>query len=405
MTTTQISFLGRATAGQYREANYRFPDGHVETDAFFGLALGRVKRPERMVVLGTSGSMWDVFIEHFNPGAVAEEQRLALMEAAQAGKVGPEMLQEMEPLVSEALGLECRLRLMPYGADEGEQQAILATLAEAVAPEERVVLDVTHGLRHLPMLGFLSALYLRSVRGNAIDGIYYGALDMTGQPPAEAGQTPVLRLEGLLDIADWIQNLHLFDERGDFGAFADSLSGAGLGDDAVEELRKGAFCERINDVGRARGPLEKLGAALDRASLQGPASLFAEPLRRRLDWAGQGRLAERQAALAWFHLDHGDYLRAATLGYEAFITRQVPAGSDPMMWDVREAAREGFRRSGSPCLKAFNQLADLRNAMAHGSRARSGDTQATLHDEEALEKCLSELFTELELARVSPPPA
>lgn len=63
MTTTLVSFLGRArqdpTTG-CRLATYRFPDGTEQTTPFFGLALRRVLAPDRLVLLGTRGSMWDL---------------------------------------------------------------------------------------------------------------------------------------------------------------------------------------------------------------------------------------------------------------------------------------------------------------------------------------------------------
>lgn len=65
MTGTLISFLGRNTAkpgAGYKLARYRFPDGWEYETPFFGLALAETLRPERVVILGTAGSMWDVLI-------------------------------------------------------------------------------------------------------------------------------------------------------------------------------------------------------------------------------------------------------------------------------------------------------------------------------------------------------
>jgi CRISPR-associated DxTHG motif protein len=44
------------------------------------------------------------------------------------------------------------------------QVDILQTLAEGLGrPDDRLYLDITHGLRHLPMLGLLSAFYLQAL--------------------------------------------------------------------------------------------------------------------------------------------------------------------------------------------------------------------------------------------------
>ena len=60
--TTLISFLGKQQKG-YRTATYRFDAGFVREVPFFGMALAEYLKPDRLILLGTSGSMWDVFFE------------------------------------------------------------------------------------------------------------------------------------------------------------------------------------------------------------------------------------------------------------------------------------------------------------------------------------------------------
>ena len=62
MTHTLVTFLGRTpkNAGGYRTTRYRFPDGsESESSAFLGWTLAKRLRPNRLIVLGTPGSMWD----------------------------------------------------------------------------------------------------------------------------------------------------------------------------------------------------------------------------------------------------------------------------------------------------------------------------------------------------------
>ncbi|CAL1241066.1 hypothetical protein [Candidatus Methylocalor cossyra] len=64
--TALTSFLGKSNLNPstgYKTATYRFDTGFVRTAPYFGLALREYTRPERMVILGTSGSMWDVFTD------------------------------------------------------------------------------------------------------------------------------------------------------------------------------------------------------------------------------------------------------------------------------------------------------------------------------------------------------
>lgn len=62
--TTLISFLGVGNKqnGGYRTTNYQFSDGEVfEQTRYIGMALAQKIKPTKVILLGTSGSMWDVF--------------------------------------------------------------------------------------------------------------------------------------------------------------------------------------------------------------------------------------------------------------------------------------------------------------------------------------------------------
>ena len=63
--TTLVSFLGKGQDGRgYRDTNYRFDDGEiVQAQKYIGTALANKCKPTKIIFLGTSGSMWDVFLE------------------------------------------------------------------------------------------------------------------------------------------------------------------------------------------------------------------------------------------------------------------------------------------------------------------------------------------------------
>ena len=64
--STLISFLGKSKlhpSTGYRTATYQIAEGVQARVPFLGMALARHLRPSRLVLLGTRGSMWDVFFE------------------------------------------------------------------------------------------------------------------------------------------------------------------------------------------------------------------------------------------------------------------------------------------------------------------------------------------------------
>jgi len=406
MAQLQISFLGRVARGQdgYQRARYRFADGDVRESAFFGFALRERVHPDRMAILGTTGSMWHTLLELTGLYEQAPALWARLEEAGAQDRAAPEDLAEAGTLLADRLGCDVRLVLIPYGRNGDEQLAILQAIADQVKPGgERVILDVTHGLRHLPMLALASALLLRVVRGARVEAIYYGALDMT-----RAGETPVLDLAGLLGIADLVEAMARFQADGRYGLLAERLVGAGLSAEAAEALRRADFFEQVGRFERARAELERARSALG-GGLTGPAGLFQGALESELRRAGAENLAQYQVSLAGRALRYGDLLRCATLLLEAVITGHMPAGSDLDDVDARKLMAEALRKGilGPESLRRpFCELTALRNALAHGrQRAENPTVERWLEQPAQLRRELERLYQQLRAAVVGAPKA
>ena len=384
MAHTLISFLGRVPGqvASYRTTTYSFNGVPDEPTAFIGWSLRRRLTPDRLVILGTAGSMWDhLFEKDIDLGTVAEDERLALQEATENRTVTAELLNPLEPVLQQRLGCEVRLALIPYCHNEAEQLDLLTIMAAQVELCDRVSLDVTHGFRHLPMLALLSAMHLRVVRNAQIEGIYYGAYD------PESGTAPVVDLSGLLRIADWLDALSTYDKDGDYGAFAKLLGPAG------GQLAKAAFFERTSNPVKAREALNTWINRSDRYPDADPAAqLFREPLEERVRWFRQPNRPAWEKSLAWEYLDHQDYVRAAIYGLEAVISSEAAqCGQDIGSFDCRDAMREKLKRTRD----GFRMLGHLRNALAHGLRPFNKDIERIISDESNLRNTLKSLFTQL----------
>ena len=388
MANVLLTFLGRVplenNRRSYRKTRYDFGEGRLpEEAAFFGWPLrnhlvdrGRV--PDRLVILGTAGSMWDHLFEgDLALGEAGEEARLALLEAVDAKAVTAEHLAPLAPVLTEALGCTVSLVLIPYCRDEAEQARLLAILADEVNEQDRVDLDVTHGFRHLPMLALLAALQLRSVRRATVEGIWYGAFD------PDTGAAPVHNLVGLLHLADWIQALHTYDKDGDYGVFSPLLGSAG------NRLREAAFFERTSNVVKAREQLTTWSKQPDPFPSGDPAAeLFRAELERRIAWYRAPDRAEWEARLARQYLDREDFVRAAIYGHEARISAKVSrTGGNLHDYTVREQAREALKAE-----HGFRALGRLRNALAHGVLPEDAQTAKIVRSPKKLAAELNRLL-------------
>lgn len=395
---TLVSFLGKGRDNPqtgYREATYRFADGSTDTTAYFGLALARHLAPDQLVLLGTAGSMWDVLVENLpGIGGGDDALRLALMDAVAAQRVDQALLDRVAPLVARALARPVQLLCIPFGRDEAEQRAILDAIAQA-APGGRVSLDLTHGFRHLPMLGLLSAFVLDGL-GRQVAGLYYGALDMSAN-----GVAPVLRLDGLIAVQRWVDALASFEASGDYGLFAPLLERDGVPVDKARCLQEAAFFERTFNVSDAARKLNSFLPILD-VPLPGASGLFQKRLKERLAWVREVDLAGHQRKLAFEHLKRGDYVRAVIFGYEGLLTRLCrEQARDPLNFAERKAVADDFGRElhagehADGKRDAFRKLSYLRNALAHGTPPYGEHLRRVLRDAQALRKeieaCLNRL--------------
>jgi CRISPR-associated Csx2 family protein len=368
MTHTLVTFLGRSPreqGGAYRTATYEFPDGSRDETSFFGLALTRYLQPDRLVVLGTRSSMWEALVEHAAVEGEAEDARLTLIEAVDRGTVDQALLDRLTGVLRRAAERDVAPRLIPFGRSEEEQREILGAIARHVGGDV-VSFDLTHGFRHLGMVGMLSAFMLERIGRLSVRSLWYGALDMT-----EDGVTPVLRLDGLNAIERWVGALDRFDASGDYGVFAPLLEADGVPHDKAHCLEEAAFYERTFNLTAAVRKLRTFCEAM-RSPFQGASGLFQDRLAERLQWIAEPELAAQQRALADQYLQRFDFVRAAAFAWEALVTREC-RGFPPYSRETREAAQraldEKFKKADCDPAKgdAFRTIRGLRNALAHGT--------------------------------------
>jgi len=384
MKKVLISFLGKKPGGKsYQETDYEFSPGDTEKTSFFGLALARRIQPQLLVVLGTVGSMWDVLAEYLLGESLSEAEALDLIEKADRNGITQAQLDRLAPRVEQTLGIACRLRIIPFGRDQKEQVEILRAMSEHVESGDEVNMDLTHGLRHLPMLGLLSSLYLREARKAVVAGIFYGAFDLRNFQEDGGCVTPVLRLEGLLRVADWVRALAVFDHATDYSVFAPLLQQEGL----KNNLHEAAFFERIFNPEKARQKLTGFNLAeLKEKTIGG---LFAEDIESRIDWFKKSARSEQEKELARTYLEKRDYVRAVTYGFEALATALV----EKKRGNICDFAERSDRiKEACNQDKEIKQFSYLRNELVHGSRSRNSRVRKLVDNEHELNAYLKKFF-------------
>ena len=398
MTRTLVTILGRARRRDggdgYEKATYRFPDGTTDKTAFFGLALARHLQPDEIVILGTTGSLWSVLVEDLaGESSDEEEARIQLIDAEESGNVEQSLLDRLAPLMGRAMHAVVRPTLIPNARDAGEQYAILKTVDDAVKQNGELDFDLTHGFRHLGMVGFLSSFMLERLRSLEIRGLWYGALDMTRD-----SVTPVLRLDGLMGVRRWVDALDRFDATGDYGVFGPLLVADGVQKNMATQLEEAAFLERTLNVRAAAQKISTFLHVLE-CPLNGASELFRHRLAKRLGWARKQRLSEKLRDLARLYLNRGDFVRAAMFGWEACVAHvceDKKVSTVEYSQEREEAVAEFEKDVKDARARAYWLLKRVRNSLAHGTRPNQRDIQDALKNPKKLrselEKALRGFF-------------
>ena len=385
-----VTFLGKSRVDPetgYQRITYRFPDGRTENTAFFGLALSGYLDVEAIVILGTRGSQWGVLVENLATEGDEEELRLTLLDAESRDGVEQELLDELKPLMSRAVGCRVIPRLIQFGEDAEEQYDILAEIAKAV-PKGSVSIDLTHGFRHLGMIGFLSAVVLEHVRNLTVRDLWYGAFDMKRD-----GVAPVLKLDGLVRVRRWVEALDRFDATGDYGVFTPLLIEDGVAEDKANCLNAAAFYERTHNVSEAARQIGTFRPVLA-GPLPGASGLFRGRLAERLRWAELTEPWRQQRKLAYQYLNRRDFVRAAVLAREAWVTKLCEdLGVEGVAFADRKPVVDRFEdelKAGvhpEHLRTAYWDVTHLRNALAHATRPLPR-YQRMLKDADRLDRAL-----------------
>ena len=91
---TLIIMLGRPNLGGYQKTDYKMPDGTLyQAKHFVGHSLFDWIKPDKLVVLGTSGSMWDELLRQID--MVDETLYLEVVEAVEANDTSQELLDRL----------------------------------------------------------------------------------------------------------------------------------------------------------------------------------------------------------------------------------------------------------------------------------------------------------------------
>ncbi|NJM47656.1 MAG: TIGR02221 family CRISPR-associated protein [Alkalinema sp. RU_4_3] len=149
-------------------------------------------------------------------------------------------------------------RIIPIDIPDGRTEAEIWTTFQAVIQhidrDDRVIFDITHGLRSLPFQVFLFAAYLRAAKNAEIEAVYYGAYDLKDADNV----APVIDLSSFVGMLDWLTATDRFTATGDGKDLAQLIRG---------EMASEIEMNEVPDEKRMGEHLKKAANAIDNISL------------------------------------------------------------------------------------------------------------------------------------------
>ena len=298
-----VTMLGN---GEYKPAVYRMGELSFETE-LFPEAVAQWCQPSQVMVLATQAVLDVHNCQHL--------KRLS------------DRLQHKCPVTAIPI---------PDGRSEAELWQIFSAMIERLPPGCRVVLDVTHGFRSLPMVTLLAALYLRQSDRVHVEQILYGAWEARDQATNTA---PVFDLTPFLDMANWMSAANVFLKTGHGGLIADLLKqtqrAAWMSDAATDSrprelatlasnlnyLSEALLMTRVDEISQTAGKvfrsLSRADAELHEWAL--PFAPMIERLKSLSNVLQQSGLPSQRRLLHWY-LEHGHIVQCVTLAREWMIS-------------------------------------------------------------------------------------
>ncbi|MDW8300556.1 MAG: TIGR02221 family CRISPR-associated protein [Anaerolineae bacterium] len=370
MRTVAITTLG--TTG-YTEVVYRFQDGEEIRSSYPVHAL-----------VQKSGMRFDQTIVLLTDGARQANWELMKIFLEDRGQTAGEIKD-----IS-----------IPDGANSEEIWQIFEKIAEVVPENANLYIDITHGLRHLPMLLVMAAAYLRTAKNVTIKSLSYGAFEL-GKREQRDGRSVVtecnvFELLPFVALFDWAGATKVFQETGNASQLARLLrdTGATLGSEAraqidsiADQLDKVTLALEVARPEEAMQLAHELRTRLDENAVRirayaKPFGLLKELLSKAFERVSLprpealGDRLHRQRDLIKWYFQRGRIALSAILAREWMISRRMRQRGirDISDDERRDEIVEELNRGRGPQItqrehEIWRELRKLRNEIAHAGQA------------------------------------
>ena len=276
--------------------------------------------------------------------------------------------------------------LLDRGNSEADMWQIFDTYQRSVDVGDKIILDITHGFRSLPMLAFPVVAYLRQVKKVTLEHILYAPFD--ARPESKEKNTFIFDLTPFVSLLDWMNAVNVFQLTGDAREIAKLNIHSDISD-ALTKLSESLLTNRTIEVQEAAFEfngllIDALITEQDQGS-QTPFRMLIEQLRKNYRGMAVNEPRNNPEQSIWmqyqqikWYIDNQHYFQAIILIREWLISweyiRQHPTNSGRWLSgrNHRQPIEDAFNNQPSTAddpdedaWDLWDACAYLRNDLAH----------------------------------------
>ena len=343
--------------------------------------------------------------------------------------------------LNERLGEKLSPVDIPEGKAESELWQIFDKIVSEVKEKDKIILDITHGFRSIPMIVFSVADYLKKIKSVDIKYILYGAYEAGEDTQAGIRKVPIFDLTPLLDLMEWAGGLEAFLKKGEANLIGEKIeekhqslrSKGGSSEDLPKRLKSvGKKLKKLSNslhlarakevlkdahdllglLKEAKDELENwikpFAIILDRVETEVKEFAYKESDKLNLD------NLKKQLALIKYYYEKGLLLQAILLAREWIVSYVIlkDPSNKPKEWIKVKSRQEVEKQLNAEVekqlnerlkppsaqerdkldlkIKCWNELGDMRNDVAHcGMRENSSAS-------DKIESKVKEILNELD---------
>lgn len=402
MSKVLIAFLGTGRKDRnekskyaYEAANYQFDNGKSVATPFFADAMMQYYDIQKVLLIGTPGSMWGEVYRYFcakNGIELDETLWLEISEYCENATKDSPLEIPHQDRIEQAMGNGSKVILLHYGLNKSEQDTNAATflsLEKYINRNDKIYLDITHSFRSLPMYMMNLLLYIKTISDKQVKiaNISYGMLEASTRNAAGQSITPVVNLTDTEHIMDWIIGAYAFKEYGNSYKIAELLDAEG-DKEAAYRFREFSDEMNLNHLDGIQSQVQKLSAIKKRTFSTIPNAILPNAINTYIKAFKANSDAQFQYKIACWHYEHKNYASSYLSLLEAIITHVVECchintGSS---LDDSQLAKEMLRGNVAEgvchisnfdeCQKAFKNINHIRNTIAHQTNNVWGATNS-----------------------------